>query len=107
MVKLTILYKKPESTQAFDEHYQNVHMPIVYKMPGLKKSEIAKVTGSPMGESPYYVITELYFDSLADLQTALSSEAGRASAKDVNNFAKGLAEMFISEVEKVPAGFKA
>ena len=46
MVKLIALYKKPSDVQAFDEHYNNKHTPLVKKMPGLKKLEVSKITSA-------------------------------------------------------------
>jgi len=46
-------------------------------------TEMAKVTGGPMGSpSPYHLITELYFADEAALNAAMSSEAGAETGKD-------------------------
>ena len=104
MVKLVALYKKPANPQEFDDHYFNTHMPLASKMPGLRKSEVAKVTGSPAGEAEWYLIAELYFDSMDDLKAAMSSPEGKAAAKDVMSFAKDIVYMMFAEVDnKVPA----
>ncbi|HEY9679436.1 MAG TPA: EthD family reductase [Drouetiella sp.] len=103
MVKLVALYKKPADTQDFDNQYFNTHLPLANKMPGLKKVEVARVTGTPGGESEYYLMTELYFDSKEDLQTAMSSAEGRAAAKNLMSFAKDVTYMMFADVEKVPA----
>ncbi len=49
MVKLIALYKHPENREAFDEHYYNVHGPITAKIPGLRKMDVTKIVGSPLG----------------------------------------------------------
>lgn len=99
MVKLTVLYKKPGDPQEFDRYYKEVHMPLANKMPGLKKLERAKVLGSPGGESEYHLVVNLYFDNIDDLKSAMGSEEGKAAARDVKNFANGLAQMMICEVQ--------
>ena len=98
MVKLTALYKKPSDPQQFDKHYKEVHMPLANKIPGTTKTEVAKVIGSPAGESNYYLMTSMYFDSLDSLKAGMGSEEGKAAARDVKNFASGLLEMMICEV---------
>jgi uncharacterized protein (TIGR02118 family) len=98
MVKLTVLYKKPRDPQEFDHYYKEVHTPLANKMPGLKKFEVAKVLGSPMGDSEYHLVANLYFDDLATLKNSMSSEEGKAAARDTKNFADGLLQMFISEI---------
>jgi uncharacterized protein (TIGR02118 family) len=101
MVKLTVLYKKPANPQEFDEYYRNVHTPLALKIPGLRRLEVATVTSGASGESPYHLIAELYFDDMDSLNLGMSSPEGKASGKDVNIFAKGLAEFVFSEVEEL------
>ncbi len=67
-------------------------------MPGLKKIELDQVIGSPGGESEYHLVANLYFDNLDSLKGAMSSEPGKAAASDLNNFARGLVQMLICEV---------
>ena len=50
-------------------------------------------------EPAYYLMAEMIFDSAADLDGALMSEAGAASAKDLRNFATAGATMFIAADE--------
>ena len=101
MVKLVALYKKPEDSQAFDDHYFNTHMPLANKMPGLKKVEISKALGAPGGEAEYYLMAELYFEDMEALKAAMSSPEGKAAAKDVMSFAKEIVSMmFVDVVEE-------
>lgn len=104
MVKLIALYKKPEDPKAFDNHYYNTHVPLANKIPGLRKCEVAKVSGTPQGESEYYLIAELYFDDMEALKAGMGSPEGKAAAKDVMSFAKDIVYMMFANVEdKVPA----
>lgn len=103
MVKLVALYKKPANVQDFDDQYFNTHLPLSNKMPGLKRVEIARVTGSPAGESEYHLMAELYFDNMQDLQNAMSSPEGRASTKNLMSFAKDVSYFMFADVEKVAA----
>ena len=98
MVKLTALYKKPVDVQEFDRYYKEIHTPLAHKMPGLKKIELGQVIGSPAGESDYHLVANLYFDNLDSLKSAMSSDEGKAAARDLNNFARGLVQMLICEV---------
>jgi uncharacterized protein (TIGR02118 family) len=107
MVKFIALYKKPADPAAFDKRYFEGHMPIVNKIPGLKKVEVSKIVGSPMGESEFYLMAELYFDSMEAMKAGMSSPEGRESGKDVMSFAKDIVTMMFAEVEeKVPAHSK-
>lgn len=98
MVKLTALYTKPDDTAAFDEHYFNMHVPLVKQTPGLLKCEIAKVIGAPIGEARYYLQCDMYYENEAAMNAGLASPEGRRTAKDLMSFAASIVTMFFSEV---------
>jgi len=100
MIQLTVLYGYPNDTAAFDRHYQETHAPLAKKMPGLKGYTVNK-PGSldPQGQSPAYLIAELYFEDVQALQAALESPEGQAAAEDVQHFATGGATLLVGEVQ--------
>lgn len=97
MVKLIALYKQPEDKEAFDEHYKNVHTPITMKIPGLRKMEVTKIVGSPMGESGYYLLCEMYYDDHESLKAAMRTDESKASGRDLMSFAGKLVTLMIGE----------
>jgi len=99
MVKLIALYRTPDNPEAFDRHYADVHTPLVRKMPGLRKLELARITGAPIGEPKHYLIAEMYFDNQDALDSALASPEGKATARDLMSFAANLVTMFFAKVE--------
>jgi uncharacterized protein (TIGR02118 family) len=104
MVKLVALYKKPANIQEFDQHYFDTHLPLAAQIPGLKRVEVSKISGSPAGESEYHLIAEMYFENMDALKAGMSSPEGKASGKDLMSFAKDVVYMMFAEVEeKVPA----
>ena len=106
MVKLIALYKHPENKEAFDEHYFNVHVPITAKIPGLREMKVTKGTGSPMGgEAKYYLICEMYYDSIEAFKSGLRSPEGKASGKDLMRFAGDLVTLMIGEDLNEPFQF--
>ena len=98
MVKLIALYKKPDDVSAFDRHYTEVHTPLVKKLPGLRQMEISKITGTAIGETPEYLLCEMYFDSKDALDAALASPAGRAAGKDLMGFAAKYVTLMYADV---------
>jgi len=101
MVKMIALYKHPENKEAFDEHYFNVHGPITEKIPGLRKMEVTKINGSPMGgEGEYYLMCEMYYDDYEALKQGMRSAEGKASGKDLMGFAGELVTLMIGEEVK-------
>lgn len=98
MVKLVALFKKPSDTNSFDDHYENVHIPLVKKMPGMKRIEVSKVTGAPLTAPQFYRIAEMYFENQQALNAAMMSAEGITAAKDLMSFAKEVVQMFYAEV---------
>lgn len=98
MVKVIALYKHPEDKAKFDEHYFGTHAPITKKIPGLRKMEVTKVTGSPMGgEGKYYLMCEMYYDSYEAMKVAMKTDEAKASGKDLMSFASDLVTLMIGE----------
>jgi uncharacterized protein (TIGR02118 family) len=99
MPRLIALYNVPEDGEAFDAHYRDVHSPIVARYPNLRDVQLTKPAGVGGREAPFHLMAEMVFDSAADLQDALMSEAGAASAKDLRNFAAAGVTLFIAPDE--------
>lgn len=97
MVKLIALYKQPADKEKFDEHYFNTHAPITSKIPGLRKMEVTRIVGSPMGESEFYLLCEMYYDDHESLQKAMRTDEGKASGRDVMKFAGDIVTLMIGE----------
>ncbi|MGE0284233.1 MAG: EthD family reductase [Rhizobiaceae bacterium] len=90
MAKLVVLYKTPADKAAFDAYYKATHIPLAYKIPGLKAYEISDgAVSTPAGPSDIHLTAILTFDSLDDIKTALGTPEGQAAAADLGNFASG------------------
>jgi uncharacterized protein (TIGR02118 family) len=99
MTKLIALYRKPADPVEFDKHYFEVHTPLVKKYPGLRKLEITRVTGAPIGETKFHILCEMYFDNKDAMDAALSSTEGKAVARDLMSFAAEYVTVFVGESE--------
>ena len=98
MPKLIALYKKPDDPEAFLEHYRNVHMPLVEKIPGLAGATVNMATGAPMGGEPeYFLIAEMRYPDEETFKKAMASDENRAAGKDLMSFAKGLVTLLVAE----------
>jgi uncharacterized protein (TIGR02118 family) len=98
MVKLVALYRKPADAADFDKHYFDVHIPLVQKFPGLRKLEVTRVTGAPIGESKFHLVAEMYFDNNESMDAALASPEGKAVTRDILSFAADVITVFHGEV---------
>ncbi len=97
MIKLIALYKKPADVEAFEQHYANVHLKLVEKIPGIRKTEWTRITASPTGEAPYYMMYEMYFDNMDAYKAAMRSEENKAAGKDLMSFAKDIVTVMVAE----------
>ena len=98
MVKLVAMFTKPDDPAAFDEAYFGTHLPLNAKTPGLRRTEVARVTGAPRGDTPYYLVAEMYYDDDASMRAAFASPEAAAAARQLMTFAKGLVTMYTAEV---------
>lgn len=100
MVKLLVLYKHPKDPDEFDRLYRDTHVPLVRKIPGLVKTEVAKITGAPPGQPKpeYYQVAALYFDSMQALGAAMNSPEGKAAGENIFGFAKDIMSMTFADV---------
>jgi uncharacterized protein (TIGR02118 family) len=100
--QLLVLYNHPTDPTAFEQYYHGTHIPLAKRIPGLRSYTInTGPVGSAAGESPYFLIASLTFDSLAAIQAGMDSPEGRAAGADVANFATGGASIFMYETTEV------
>ena len=98
MVKFVVMYGQPDDPAAFDEHYAGTHVPLVEKIPNLRRFEAGKVLGTPEGGAPpFYYLAELWFEDAVELQASLGSPEGQVAGADVETFATGGATVMIAE----------
>ncbi len=97
MVKLIALYKKPAAVDAFEQHYTQIHIPLVEKIPGIRKVEWTRFLASPQGEAPYYMMYEMYFDDMDTYRVAMKSEENKVAGQDLMSFAKDIVTLMVAE----------
>jgi len=99
LVKLVAIYQKPKNVAEFEQHYFDIHAPLVEKVPGLIKLEVNKVYGSPVGESDLHLIAEMVFQDKKALADAMNSPEMKAAGKDLMSFAGDIVSMHYVEVQ--------
>lgn len=81
---LVLLHKRDDlSWEEFGRYWREVHRPLAMALPNLRRYV---ENHGPMAGSMPYGIAELYFDSPASFQAALSSPEGEAALADLANF---------------------
>lgn len=102
MAALLALYRKTPDPESFDAYYFGTHVPLAKRIPGLRTYEVsAGGVASAGGESPYHLVARLTFDTLADLQRALVSPEGQATAADLDNFAGAGVELLVFDTREL------
>ncbi len=96
-VKLVALYRKPDDEGAFLDHYHGVHAPLVRRTPHLESMSVGRVTGSPTGETPYFLLAQMQFPDRERFDEAMRSPENRAAGKDLMAFAKDLVTLMVVE----------
>jgi uncharacterized protein (TIGR02118 family) len=75
-------------------------MPLVAKIPGVRRAETAKVfpkeDGSP---TPAYRTADLYFDDYKSACDALATPEGQAAAQDAVHLGTGGVRFLLSDIE--------
>ena len=78
MIKLVALFKRPEDVEAFDAHYDDIHAPLMSRVPGLERLEVTRNLKAFRGEPEYYLIAEMYFRDQESFDMAMASDENRA-----------------------------
>jgi uncharacterized protein (TIGR02118 family) len=98
LVNALILFGVPTESEAFDEYFTNHHMQLLRAVPNVEKIILNQIAGAAHGESPYYLVVELQFNSEEAMQEGLNSEAGQAMANDLSQFASGGVSVLFAQV---------
>ena len=90
---VTVIYKAPKDTAAFEKYYADTHVPLVVnsqKDIGFTRAELTRFNSNLDGSKPArYRQAELYFPSLAAAKQGLATPAFKKVGDDLANFASG------------------
>src|SRR5262249_14979097 len=81
-VRFLAVYETPADPQAFDRHYDEVHVPLGRRLPGLRRYTVGRYATAVRGGKPYHLVAELEWDTMEDLRAAFASPEGHATALD-------------------------
>ena len=79
--RLLALYETPADPGAFDRHYRQIHIPLLRRLHGLRRYSVGRDLTALHG-APYYLVTELEWDTMDELHAAFASPEGQATAAD-------------------------
>ena len=96
-VKIVVLYRRPENEESFMRHYNDVHLPLVRKLPSLEELTVSRVIEAPVGDSSLFLLAEMSFADRARLREAQRSPEYAAIERDLSHLAQGLATLMVVE----------
>lgn len=99
LVKMIALFQRPANVEEFLVHYEQIHLPLIRQMPGLRKLSLHRMYDARGGEPNPFLMAEMYFDSRESLLASLKSPEGRAGGKDLQEFADGMVQIMLADVE--------
>ncbi len=101
MTTLLALYRRPEggddALAEFERRYAAEHLPLVADTPGLRSTEVRRVSGALGGETDLVLVTSMRFDDRAALDAGLASDAMRAAGRNLREIAPGLSTLLVLE----------
>ena len=87
MAIVTVIYKQPKDTAAFEKYYADTHLPLVSASQaeiGFIKADLTKFESNLDGSAPtLYRQAELYFKSMADLKKGIATPGFKKVADDL------------------------
>jgi uncharacterized protein (TIGR02118 family) len=75
------LYETPADPETFGRHYRQIHIPLLRRLPGLRRYTVNWDVTALHG-APCYLLTELEWDTMGELRAAFASAEGDATAAD-------------------------
>jgi uncharacterized protein (TIGR02118 family) len=89
MHRLLVLYPPPTDPDHFRTYYEQTHLKLVAKIPGLRSYRYGFDVAAAEGESPYFCAFEGDFDDAAAMGAAFETPEGEATLADIPNYATG------------------
>jgi uncharacterized protein (TIGR02118 family) len=90
---VTVIYKTPKDTAAFEKYYAETHLPLVKAnkdVIGFERAELTKFDANLDGSAPSrYRQAELYFPSMDALKKGVASPGFKKVSDDLGKFASG------------------
>jgi uncharacterized protein (TIGR02118 family) len=101
---VTVIYKAPKDTAAFEKYYSETHVPLVLASQpeiGFTRAELTRFNTNLDGSKPdRYRQAELYFPSLEAAKQGIATPAFKKVADDLGKFASGGFDALIGEETK-------
>jgi uncharacterized protein (TIGR02118 family) len=106
MVKVIVLLSRRSdmTRDDFDRYMRETHMPLVARIPGMRRLVVNWVLPDPNGRVPAYdAVAEDWFDDAQAMGAAFASPEGKAVVDDTPNFLDmSRFELLVTDEEDIP-----
>lgn len=85
MAKMIVIYDQPKNKEGFDKYYNEVHIPMVEKVPNVKGAKVQHVLQAMNTDDKLYLIAEIEFESTEILNQSFATPEFQAVQADVVN----------------------
>ncbi len=110
LVRMGFLQRRPDLSQAdFLRHWREVHVPLVSRLPGLRRYDQNFVIDSEQrgidyarGPVTFDAISEAWFDDEAAMESSLTSDAANAVVADEPNFVDDMRVVTVAQNVVIP-----
>lgn len=96
MHKIVILIEPSQEWLANENKWPDF-LHLAESMPGLRREAISSITRFLGGQTPFVQMHELFFDSLAEAEQALSSPQGKAAGRVLREITGGRMTLFLAD----------
>jgi uncharacterized protein (TIGR02118 family) len=94
--RVIALYRTPDDVEAFEKRYFEDHLKLIEQFPDVRRIVVNRVLGD---DAPYYLMTEMCWDTVEAMRQSLQSQEGAAAIGDIQEFAAG--QYIVLQVETV------
>jgi len=104
MARIVAFHKTPPDPEAWLDYYREIHLPIVRKIPGVRNIRWGNVLRTNDGSPPpCWLISDVYFDNMAALESALESAEMQEAFADTSKFIlDGNVQIMFCEAQDTP-----
>jgi len=93
---LFVMYPRPQDPALFDRQYKDDHLTLAAKnLTGVTKLTTQHVVGTPDGAAPYYLVTEVVFESMDSLQQCAASAGAQKTFSHAATISTGGKPLFM------------
>ena len=78
--------RKDLTRKEFFDYWRTIHLPLVEKLPGVRRCVVSEVIAAPEGDMPCEAVVELWWDDVEAVRVAIDSAEAKACEESLVHF---------------------